>query len=138
MRTVRFGNVVITAGRTCLLVSAGIENSLQNFRLPLNNISLSHRASFRPLARNRSAVRDVIYTFSNVGGVIANALNVLSTKYQIHAETDIACIFQHGGEELAKDDNIESVNFLIFLPNVPALERRPSEYSCRGHDEVVQ
>jgi len=69
-----------------------------------------------PRLRNGAALDQVIHGLGNVGGVIPYALDVLGTKQQVDARCDIARVFQHVGQELAKDRNAQRVDLLVAPP----------------------
>src|ERR1700716_3206747 len=58
----------------------------------------------------------VEYGLRDIGGVIADPLNVLGAEHQMDAEGDVARIFHHIGQQLAEQRGADGVDFLVALP----------------------
>src|SRR4029078_7047512 len=59
------------------------------------------RVALRPLVGDGPAMHQEIHRLGDVGGVVADALDVLGAEQEMGAEPDIARILHHVGEELA-------------------------------------
>ncbi|ESY33756.1 hypothetical protein X749_02670 [Mesorhizobium sp. LNJC391B00] len=53
----------------------------------------------------------------NVGGVVADALDVLGAKQQMRARRDVARIFHHVGQKLAKQRGVHGVDLVVAVAN---------------------
>ncbi len=62
----------------------------------------ARRASLRPLHRQRLAGDEIDHRLGDVGGMVADALDVLGAEQQVRAEGDVARILHHEGEEVAE------------------------------------
>jgi hypothetical protein len=58
--------------------------------------------ALRTLVENLLTFYHVKYGFRDIGGVIADPLDVLGAEHQMDAETDVARIFHHIGQQLAE------------------------------------
>src|SRR3546814_2263439 len=54
----------------------------------------------------------------DVGGMVADALDVLGDEQQMRAGRDVARILHHVGEQLAEQAGIHLVDFLVAMPHV--------------------
>src|SRR5215469_17780200 len=68
--------------------------------------------ALRPLVGDRAALYHIVDGFRDVGGVIADALDVLGAEHEMDAEGDVARIFHHVGQELAKQRGAHGVDLL--------------------------
>src|SRR5260370_8401057 len=73
--------------------------------------------ALRPLVGDRAALYHVVDGFRDVGGVIADALDVLGAEHEMDAEGDVARIFHHVGQELAKQRGAHVVDLFVAVPN---------------------
>src|SRR6516164_10431167 len=73
--------------------------------------------ALRPLVGDRAALYHIVDGFRDVGGVIADALDVLGAEHEMDAEGDVARIFHHVGQELAKQRGAHGVDLLVTVPN---------------------
>ena len=64
-----------------------------------------------------------MHRLGDVGGVVADALDVLGAEQKMRAERDVARIFHHVGQELAEERGIERVDGTVPLPHVEGLCR---------------
>src|SRR4249920_3688897 len=71
------------------------------------------RIALRALIGDRTAFDNVVNGFSDVSGVVAHALDVLGAEHQVNAEGDIARIFHHVSQQLAKNGRADCVDFLV-------------------------
>src|SRR6202044_148769 len=75
------------------------------------------RTSLRPLGRKRAAGDEVEYRFRDVGGVIADPLDILRAEQKMRAEGNIARVLHHMGEQIAKNRILERVEFGVARPH---------------------
>src|SRR5579863_9406419 len=73
--------------------------------------------AFWTLIGNRTALDHVIDGFGDVGGMVADTLDVLGAEHQMHAEGDIARILHHIGEELAEQRRAHRIDFFVAVPD---------------------
>ena len=71
------------------------------------------RVALRPLVGERAAVDHVVHRLGDVGGVVADALDVLGAEQQMRAERDVARILHHVGEQLAEQRGVDRVDLLV-------------------------
>ena len=86
--------------------------------VPIGSVSYSC-GPLRTFARQRRAGDEVEHRFGDVGGVVADPLDVLRAEQQVGAERDVARIFHHVGQEVAEDGILERVEFGVALPYRP-------------------
>ena len=55
--------------------------------------------------------------FRNIGGVVTDPLQILGHEQQIDAGRDIAWVFHHIGEQLAKQAREHVVHFVVAMPH---------------------
>src|ERR1700730_8552713 len=79
--------------------------------------SKTRRVSFRALFGDRTTLDHEIDGFRDVGGMIANALDVLGTKHKMHTERDVTRIFHHVSQKLAEQRSTDGVDFLVAVPH---------------------
>ena len=73
-----------------------------------------------PLGRSSTsglAVHEVVDVLGDVGGVVADALDVLGAEQQMRAQADVARILHHVGEQLAKQRIVHGVDPLVLPPH---------------------
>ena len=70
----------------------------------------------RPLAR-RLAGDEVVDRLGDVGGVVADALDVLGAEQEMRAEADIARILHHVGQQLAEERGVHGVDLAVRAPH---------------------
>jgi hypothetical protein len=62
-----------------------------------------------------------VHRLGDVGGVVADALDVLGAEQKVGAERDVARILHHVGQELAKERGVERIDGSIPLPHIDRL-----------------
>src|SRR5580704_19682892 len=65
--------------------------------------------ALRALVENLLTLDHVKYGFRDIGGVIADPLDVLGAEHQVDAKRDVARIFHHIGQELAEQRGADGV-----------------------------
>jgi len=80
--------------------------------------STGSKLVLRPLCRDGLAGDEIVHRLGDVGGVVADALDVLCREQEVGAEGDIARVLQHVGEELAEQRGVERVDGAVAPPDV--------------------
>ena len=75
------------------------------------------RRALRPLAGQRVAGHEIKDGLGDVGGVVADPLEVLGAEQQMRAEGDVARILHHVGQQIAEHRILERVEFDVALPD---------------------
>ena len=87
------------------------------------------------LDRKRLTGDEVVDRLRDVGGVVADPLDVLGAEQEMSAERNVARILHHVGEELAEQRGIEGVDLIVALPHV---ERRLRVLLGIGVENVLE
>ena len=74
-------------------------------------------ATLRPLGRQRRPGDEIEHRLGDIGGVIADPLDVLRAEQQVRAERNVARVFHHVGQQVAKHRVFERVEFGVALPD---------------------
>ena len=75
-------------------------------------------AAARPVGRQVRTGHEIEHRFGNVGGVVADPLDILGAEQKMGAEGDVARILHHMGQEIAEDRIFEGVEIGVPLPDV--------------------
>jgi hypothetical protein len=70
-----------------------------------------------PFVRELAAFLDVVNGFCDVGGMVAHSFDVRGAEQKVDAETDVARVFHHVGQELAEQRIVDRVDFLVATPD---------------------
>ena len=87
---------------------------------PGHSLRMSVEAVSSPLGRSSprcDAVHQIVDVLGDVGGVIADALDVLGGEQQMRAQPDVARVFHHVGQQLAEQRIVHGVDALIVTPH---------------------
>src|ERR1700758_5838644 len=79
--------------------------------------SKARGVSLWALVGDRTAFDHVIDRLRDVRRVIADALNILRTEHEMHAERDVTRVFHHVGQKLTKQRGTNRVDFLVAVPH---------------------
>ena len=71
---------------------------------------------FGPIVDQGAAVDEEMDVLGDVGGVVADALDVLGAEQQMGAEADVARVFHHVGQQLAEQRVVHRVDLLVGAP----------------------
>ena len=69
----------------------------------------------RPLGRHLRAGQHVVDRLGDVGGVIADPLDVLGAEQQMRAGRDVARVFHHVGQQFAKQRGVHRVDLVVAV-----------------------
>ena len=72
---------------------------------------------FGRLSEDLLAFDHVEHGFGDVGGMVADPLDVLGAEHQMDAERDVARVFHHVGQQFAEQRGADGVDFLVALPD---------------------
>src|SRR5262245_65327044 len=70
-----------------------------------------------PLISDWMSLDNEMHRLRDVGGVVAHALDVLGAEHQMNAESNVAGVFHHVGEQFAEHRRANRVDFLVPAPN---------------------
>ena len=88
--------------------------------------------ALRPVVGQRHAVHEVVHVLGDVGGVVADALDVLGGEQQMRAQADVARVLHHVGEELAEQRIVHGVDALVAAPHGDRPSRRRARHRRRA------
>src|SRR6266478_4408342 len=77
-------------------VSTSLENALSSVRYGRGKC---RHVALRALVEHLLSLDHVEYGFGDVGGMVADPLDVLGAEHQMDAERDVARVFHHVGEQ---------------------------------------
>src|SRR6185436_14664465 len=69
--------------------------------------------ALRPVIAHRHAVHQEMHILGNVGAVVADALDILGGEQQMRAQSDVARVFHHVGEQLAEQGIVHGIDALV-------------------------
>src|SRR5829696_1409656 len=120
---------------------SGSSSSMIRIRVPTGVPSgVRHRKAgavvLRPLGLEGLPGHEVVDGLGDVGGVVADALDVLGAEQEMRAERDVARVLHHISEELAEERGVERVDRTVALPDVeglvdiPSVKASSTSFSC--------
>src|SRR5687768_4172472 len=95
-------------------VSTSLENAISVSRY--RGRKRGHVA-LRALVEHLLTFDHVEHGFRDIGGMIADPLDVLGAEHQMDAERNIARVFHHIGQQFAEQRSADGVDFLVALPD---------------------
>ena len=91
----------------------------------------------RPVERQRVAGHEVEDRLGDVGGVVADALDVLRAEQEVRAERDVARILHHEGQEVAEHRILQRVEFARRASRPPGRARRRAAHRRRARPSAA-
>src|SRR5262249_11531467 len=91
-----------------------------------------------PFSPDRLAVDEIVDVLGDVGGMVADALEVLGAEQEMRAQPDGARILHHVGKELAEDRVVERIELLIAAPYFKGLFIRHRGIGIEHGDELLK
>ena len=95
----------------------GSARGVTSFTRSLPGVDVIVVTAFRPLRRQRLPGHEIEHGLGDVGGVVADALDVLRAEQQMRAIGDVARVFHHVGEQVAEHPILQRVEFGVALPD---------------------
>ena len=82
------------------------------------------------------ALDHVVHRFGDIGGVVADALDILGAEQIVDAQRDGAGILHRIGEQLPEQRNIKRVDFLVALPDAQRIARVAVDEAVEHHGQL--
>src|SRR5580692_3440771 len=89
-----------------------------------------------PFAGYGSAFDHVVNGLGDIGGMVADAFDVLGAEQVVDAERNSSRIFHRVGDEFPEQRDIKSVHFLVALPNPQSLKWITTYETVEHHGEL--
>src|SRR3546814_4056110 len=86
----------------------------------------------RAAAADALSGRQVMSRFRDVGGMVADALDVLGDEQQMRAWRDVARVFHHVGQQLAEQSRVHLVDLLVRMPSEERRVGKECVSTCRS------